>query len=197
MAKHDEPSQIARWLPFMALLAGLSWSLVIGLLVSVNLTDSAQAGWRLLFAVVAFITGITTFGPLERWLELHGLTVEGTLGVWLFLVTVAMIPAPTGTLLDPPDTPVYVLMLFAVFLSAAAICRPIIAVLSRRWITLRAWALDNRRVRREAYECGIFVAIVLALAALRTLDPIKFIALVVIVVLIEILWLSLIGLETA
>ncbi|MBO9339454.1 MAG: hypothetical protein J7464_12175 [Chloroflexus sp.] len=197
MAKHDELPKRSRWLPLLALLAVLSWFLVIAMLIRLNLTDGSAIRWRLLFAIVAFITGITTFGSLERWLELPGLTVEGTLGVWLFLVTVAMIPAPTGTLLDPPDIPVYTLMLFAVFLCVAAICRPIIAVLSRRWITLRAWALDNRRVRREAYECGIFVATVLALAALRTLDPIKFIALAVILVLIEILFLSLIGLERA
>ncbi|WP_322511852.1 hypothetical protein [Chloroflexus sp.] len=199
MAEREPTNSPTRWLPALAGLAGLSWALAIGMVIGVDLARGPNllSPLHLIFHAVALITGIITFWPLERWLGLPGLTVEGTLGGWLLLTTIAIVPAPTGSLLDPPDTPVYALMLFAVFLSVAAIVRPVIAVLSRRWLALKAWAHDNRRVRRESYEVGIFVAAALALAALRALDPIKLVALAVIVVLVEIILLSLIGVDTA
>lgn len=199
MAEHEPVESPTRWLPALGLLAGLSWAFVIGMVIGVDLARGPNllSPIHLIFHAMALMTGILTFWPLEKWLGLAGLTVEGTLGVWLLFTAIAIIPAPTGTLLDPPDTPVYALMLFAVFLSVAAIARPVIAVLSRRWLALKAWARDNRRVRRESYEAGILVAAALALAALRALDPIKLIALAVIVVLVEILLLSLIGVEPA
>ncbi len=187
-----------RWIPISTGLAGVGWVFLIGLLVSSDLARGPNllSPLHLFFHGVALLTGVLTFWPLERQFDLVGLTIEGTLGSWLFLVALAIVPAPTGTLLDPPDTPVYTLMLLAVFLTIAAIARPIIAALSRRWLALRAWALDQRRVRRESYEVGFVAAAVLALAALRALDPIRLIALVTVVVLIEIIFLSLIGVES-
>lgn len=199
MTDQDETPRVRRWLPLLALLAGLCWALVISVILRVDLIGEPNlfSPWHLLFYILALGVGILTFWPLETWLELPGLTIEGTLGVGMFLVTLAMVPAPDGTLLDQSSAPAYIVMLIAVLLSVAAVVRPVIAVLSRRWLALRAWALDNRRVRREAYECGLFVAVVLVMAALRTLDPIKFVALAVIIVLIEILLLSFIGVEPA
>ncbi|MEJ5346940.1 MAG: hypothetical protein WHS83_18675 [Chloroflexus sp.] len=199
MTDQEETPKKRRWLPLLALLAGLCWALVITIILRVDLIGEPNlfSPWHLLFYILTLGAGILTFWPLETWLELPGLTIEGTLGVGMLLVTLAMVPAPDGTLLDQSAVPAYLVMLIAVLLSVAAIVRPVIAVLSRRWLALRAWALDNRRVRREAYECGLFVAAILALAALRTLDPIKFVALAVIIVLIEILLLSFIGVEPA
>ncbi len=187
-----------RWIPISTGLASAGWVFLIGMLVSSDLARGPNllSPLHLFFHSVALLTGVLTFWPLERQFDLVGLTIEGTLGSWLFLVALAIVPAPTGTLLDPPDTPVYTLMLLAVFLTVAAIARPIIAALSRRWLALRAWALDQRRVRRESYEVGFVAAAVLALAALRALDPIRLIALMTVVVLIEIIFLSLIGVES-
>lgn len=199
MTDQEETPKVRRWLPLLALLAGLCWTLVISIILRVDLIGELNllSPWHLLFYILTLGAGILTFWPLETWLELPGLTIEGSLGVGMLLVTLAMVPAPDGTLLDQSAAPAYIVMLLAVLLSVAAVVRPVIAVFSRRWLALRAWALDNRRVRREAYECGLFVAAVLALAALRTLDPIKFVALAVIIVLIEILLLSFIGVEPA
>ncbi|MGC8949979.1 MAG: hypothetical protein C0184_00515 [Chloroflexus aggregans] len=198
MGERERPKLPVRHLPALASVAGISWALVIGMVIGVDLARGPNllSPLHLVFHGMALLTGIITFWPLERWLGLPGLTVEGGLGVWLLLTTIAIVPAPTGTLLDPPDMPVYALILFAVFLCVAVLIRPVIAVLSRRWLALKAWALDNRRVRREAYEVGLFAAATLALAALRILDPIKLIALAIILVLVEIILLSFIGVES-
>ncbi|MEF3275370.1 MAG: hypothetical protein K6356_13430 [Chloroflexus sp.] len=199
MTEPEQTEPSGRGLLTLGLFAGLGWALIIGMVLGLDLGRGPNllSPIHLFFHGMALATGILTFFPLEQRLELPGLTVEGTLGSWLLLVTLAIVPAPTGSLLDPPDTPVYGLMIFAVFLFVAALVRPVIAILSRRWLALKAWALDNRRVRREAYEVGLFAALVLALAALRALDPIKLFALAVMLVLVEIIFLSLIGVESA
>ncbi|WP_298820775.1 hypothetical protein [Chloroflexus sp.] len=200
MTEHNQKIDASRnWLLPLALLAGLSWALVIAMVIGLDLARGPNllSPLHLIFHGMALVTGIITFFPLEKRLDLPGLTVEGALGSWLLLVTIAIIPAPTGTLLDPPDMPVYALMIFAVFLLVSAIVRPVIAALSRRWLALKAWARDNRRARREAYEIGLFAAMTLALAALRALDPIKLIALALMLVLVEIIFLSLVGVESA
>jgi len=155
MTDQEETPKVRRWLPLLALLAGLCWALVISVILRVDLISEPNllSPWHLLFYILTLGAGILTFWPLETWLELPGLTIEGTLGAGMLLVTLAMVPAPDGTLLDQSAAPAYLVMLIAVLLSVAAIVRPVIAVLSRRWLALRAWALDNRRVRMWSLCC--------------------------------------------
>ena len=145
---------------------------------------------RVLFYVAVLLAGALTFLPIERRLELPGLTLEGVGGTALLCYALAFVPPPSGWLFSLPDLPVYLLLLLALFWSVSALAMPLVYVLGRALFRERARQLDLRRVRRQAHELGALVTIVGALAALRVLTWVSLLLLVLIVAIGELLFLA-------
>lgn len=175
-----------------AVVAGLCWAATLALLLYGGLAGPGGffAPPRLLFYALLLAAGLLTFIPLERSLELPGLSVEGVTGTALLLYCLAFVPAPREWLLSLPDLPVYALLITALFLCGAAVSRPFIFALSRRLYRERARALDIRRVRRQSYEIGLLLAAAAALAGLRVLTWVSLLLLGVALVIAELLLLS-------
>jgi hypothetical protein len=176
----------------LAVGAGLCWASVAALLLLGDLRaePGPLAPLRVLFYVAVLLAGLLTFLPIERRLELAGLTLEGVGGTALLCYALAFVPPPSGWLFSLPDLPVYLLLLLALFWSASALAMPLAYVLGRALFRARAHQLDLRRVRRQAHEAGALVALVGALAALRVLTWVSLLLLVLILVIGELLLLS-------
>ncbi|MFV9505695.1 MAG: hypothetical protein AB4911_14160 [Oscillochloridaceae bacterium umkhey_bin13] len=181
----------------LAALAGLCWAAVLALVLFGGLAGSEEplALQRLIFYGLALAAPLLTFVPIEHGTGLRGLAVEGTLGTTLLLYTLALVPAPRDWLLALPDLPVYGLLFFALFLSSAAMVRPLIHAATARMFQSRARALDQRRVRRQSYEFGLLVAAAAILASLRVLTWVSLLLLVVAILIAELLLLAWIGTE--
>lgn len=183
----------------IAAIAGLCWAAVLALLLFGGLTagDDPLSLQRLLFYALGLAAPVLTFAPVERAMGLHGLTVEGTVGVALLLYGLAFVPAPRDWLLDLPDLPVYGLLIMAVFLCGAALTRPLIHAATTRFFQARARAYDGRRVRRQSYELGLLLAVAAALAGLRVLTWVSLLLLAVALVIAELLFLSQVKAEAS
>jgi hypothetical protein len=183
----------------LAAVAGLCWAAALALLLFGNLAAEREplALQRVLFYALILAAPLLTFAPVERSLHLPGLTVEGVIGAFALLYSLAFVPAPRAWLLALPELPVYTLLLMALFLCGAALSRPLIHGVSVRLFRARARALDNRRVRRQSYEVGLLVAMVAALAGLRVLTWISLVLLVLALLIAELLFLSQVPAETA
>ncbi|MCS6882609.1 MAG: hypothetical protein RMK84_14895 [Oscillochloridaceae bacterium] len=183
----------------LAAVAGLCWAAALSLLLFGNLAAEPEplALQRLLFYALSLTAPLLTFAPVERSLDLRGLTVEGVIGSFTLLYSLAFVPAPRNWLLALPELPVYTLLLMALFLCGAAVSRPFIHGISARLFRARARALDSRRVRRQSYELGFLVAMVAALAGLRVLTWVSLLLLVLALVIAELLFLSQVPAEPA
>lgn len=183
----------------LAVTAGLCWASVLAMLLfgGVSAVAAPLAPERLLFYALALAAPLLTFGPVERAAGLAGLTVEGTVGAFLLLYSLAFVPAPRDWLMALPELPVYGLLLMALFLCGAAITRPLIHAASVRLFRARARALDGRRVRRQSYEVGLLVATVAALAGLRVLTWVSLLLIALALVIAELLFLSQVEAEAA
>jgi hypothetical protein len=144
----------------------------------------------LLYYALVLAAALLTFVPIEARLSLTGLTVEGVIGFGLLAYTLAFVPAPQGWLLEPTDLPIYGLFFLALLIAGAATARPFIAVLSRRFYQQRARAFDQRRLRRQAYEVGLFLAASAALASLQALSWVSMLLLFVAILIAELLLLA-------
>lgn len=129
-------------------------------------------------------------------MRLPGLALEGTAGAALLFYTLAFVPPPNGWLLALPETPVYVLLAVAVFWCVSAVAAPLVHALGQVIFRARARQYDLRRARRQAREVGVFAALCIVLAGLRvlTLPGVGLVALILIVV--ELLFLSFIEAES-
>lgn len=182
----------------LAAVAGLCWAAALSLLLFGNLAAEHEplALQRLLFYALILTAPLLTFAPVERSLQLPGLTVEGVIGGFGLLYILAFVPAPRAWLLALPELPVYILLLMALFLCGAAVSRPFIHAISARLFRARARAFDHRRVRRQSYEVGLLVAVVAALAGLRVLTWVSLLLLILALVIAELLFLSQVPVET-
>ncbi|NJN16670.1 MAG: hypothetical protein HC822_10555 [Oscillochloris sp.] len=177
----------------LAVAAGLCWAAAISLLLFGNLAPGLNwlAPARMLFSGLVVVAGMLTFVPLERGLGLPGLTVEGVIGSSLLLSMLAFVPAPTGSLLELPDLPVYTMLLVGLMLSGAAVVRPFLYAVGQRIFSQRARARDVGRVRRQSYEFGVWLAALTALAGLRVLNWVSLLLITTAFVIAELLLLSL------
>ena len=177
--------------PFVVALATLGWLAAIGLLLS-DPARLAQTGLlpHLLVPLVWALAAALTFVPLQFRLGIPGVGWQGMLGFATLGYLLAFVPAPTGSLLELPDVPVYLLLSFAIFYAVAAIAVPLTYMLGQRWYKLRIHRLDVGRARRQAYEIGLLVVVLLAMAGLRVLSPITVGLLILVIVLTEALLLS-------
>ena len=175
-----------------AIAAGLCWASVAALLLLGDLRaePGPLAPLRVLFYVAVLLAGLLTFLPVERRLELSGLTLEGVGGTALLCYALAFVPPPSGWLFSLPDLPVYLLLLLALFWSASALAMPLVYALGGALFRARAHQLDLRRVRRQAHEAGALVTLIAALAALRVFTWVSLLLLVLILVIGELLFLS-------
>ncbi|EFO80528.1 hypothetical protein OSCT_1619 [Oscillochloris trichoides DG-6] len=180
-----------------ALAAGICWAGALSLLALGGLSPELPlfSELRLLYYGLVLGAAILTFTPIEWSMRLKGLAVEGGVGVTLLLYAVAFVPPPTAWLLSAPDMPVYTLLIGAIFLSGAAIVRPILYALGRRIFKDRVRAFDQRRVRRQSYECGLLLAALAALAALRSFTWGNVLLLTLVFTMAELLFLARIQAE--
>jgi hypothetical protein len=194
----DAPVASSRRLSLiLAVAAGLCWAAALLLMMMGDIGTQADplSPARLFFCLIVVAAGVLTFVPVERQLGLGGLTVEGSGGVLLLFYTLAFVPAPTGWLLSPPDAPVYALLAFAVFLSVAAVALPLVFVAGRRLFRQRARQYDQRRARRQAREIGAFAALLVGMAGLRVFTPLGVALLILILITVELLFLSVVDTE--
>jgi uncharacterized membrane protein len=175
----------------VAVAAGLCWSGVAVLLYVGNLQAEAPlAPQRLVFYVLVVAAGLLTFVPIERSTSISGLTISGTASLALLCYTLAFVPAPHDWLLSLPDTPVYALLLLAIFGSVTTTATPFIYTFGRRIFHQRARQGDLGRTRRQAAEVGLLAAVTVALASLRVLTWVSLLLLALIIVIAELLFLS-------
>jgi hypothetical protein len=175
--------------PFVVGGALAMWLVALALLLA-EPTPIAGISPRVLLPIVWAAAAALTFVPLQFRLALPGIGWQGVLGWSLLGYLLAFVPAPRGWLLDLPDLPVYLLLLFAIFYAISAAVVPITYLLGQRFYKLRIHRLDVGRARRQAYEVGLLIVVALAMAALRTLTPITFGLLTLVVILTEALLLS-------
>lgn len=177
----------------LAVAAGMCWASALGMLLA-GLDQHAPvlSPVRLIFYTLVLAATLLTFVPIQRRLELPGLALEGCGGWFLLAYTVAFVPPPTESLLALPDTPVYLILIVALFWSVSAVALPLLYALGRRIFTQRARQYDQRRARRQAHEVGAFVALCVALAGLRALTPLAVVLVILILVVAELLLLSFI-----
>ncbi len=178
--------------PIISVSAALCWVGAISMLLLGNLYREVDplAPQRLLYYALVLLAGLLTFVPLEVRMGLPYLSVMGIGGTGLLLYTLACVPAPRGSLLSLPDLPVYVLLISALFWSGAAFVMPFVYALGRRIFAQRALALDMRRIRRQSFEFGGFLACLATLGGLRVLTWVSALLVILILVVTEMLFLS-------
>ena len=184
-------SPLSERLAFLLIaLALVCWVALLALLLFGGLDTVAPLDpQRLLFYGLALATPLLTFIPIERATGLLGLTVEGSVGLALLLVMLAIVPAPRAGLLTLSELPIYGLMLLALFLSVSVLVRPLIYQVNLRFWTVRALPTNSRRVRRQSYEVGLLPVAIATLAALRVFTWISLLLVIVILVITELLFL--------
>ena len=182
----------------LAVAAGLCWASALALLLSANLeaTHELLAPARVIFYALVLVAGLLTFVPFQRQLGLPGLALEGVVGSFLLLYTLAFVPPPTAWLLALPDTTVYVLLALGLFWCISAAAMPAIHTLGRWAFRERARQYDLRRARRQAHELGLLAALCIGLAGLRVLTPVPVLLLALILGVAELLFLSFVEPKT-
>jgi hypothetical protein len=192
------PDRVRRPALLLAAAGGLCWASALALLLSGD--PGFEAGLlapaRLIFYALVLAAGLLTFVPAQRYLDLPGLAFEGIAGSFALFYTIAFVPPPTGWLLDPPDAPVYLVLMATLFWSVAAVVMPAVYALGKRVFHQRARQYDLRRARRQAHEIGALVALCAGLAGLRALTPVFVLLLALILVVAELLFLSIVETET-
>lgn len=186
-------SQLRSQFPLIAAAAaGICWAAALALLIygGLDRISNPLELERLLYYCLVLSAALLTFVPIEIRLQLTGLTIEGVIGFGLLAYTLAFVPAPQGWLLEPVDLPVYGLFFVALLIAGAAVARPFLAVLSRRFFQQRARAFDPRRVRRQAYEIGLFLAAAAVLGSLNVLSWASLLLIGVAIGIAELLFLS-------
>ncbi len=193
--KNQQPTETPPRHPspvMVALAAGGCWSVALGMLLLTDMRTQADVvSWpRIIFMLLVLVASALTFVPIQQRMALPRLALEGIGGMALLCYTLAFVPPPTGWLLSLPDTPVYLLLLVAAFWSSSALNRPFLYALRLRIIKQRARRLDTREARRQSYEIGLVVVGVILLAGLRVLTWISGLLLVLIVLTLELFFLS-------
>ncbi len=185
------PSAPARPSGGVLIVAAACWVLA-GVLIAqgVGMTGNPFGPARWLVWGALALAGLATFGPLERWLELPGLTAAGVWSLLLFGTVLAYVPPPTHDIRSLPDIPPYLLLMLGLGALVRACTLPVLYGLGQRFFTQRAWRYDARRARRQAVLCGIFSAVLVLLAGLRAISILSVVLTVLILCVAELLFLA-------
>ncbi len=175
--------------PLVVGLALLAWLVALALLLTTP-SPVEQVGFlpRLLTPLVWALAASVTFIPLQVRLALANIGWQGVVGWGLLGYLLAFVPPPTGSLLELPDVPVYLLFFLAVFYATITAVMPLIYLLGQRKVHIQPLDLD--RIRRQAYGIGLLVVAVLVMASIRVLSPLTFGLAALVLVLTEVLLLS-------
>ncbi len=177
--------------PFVIALAVLAWVAALSLLLAApERLLAAGLVPRLLLPFSWALAAALTFIPVQLRLALPGIGWQGMVGFGLLGYLLAFVPAPTGWLLDLPDLPVYLLLCLSTFYAITAMMTPLTYLLGQRFYKLRIHRLDVGRARRQAYEIGLLLVVVLVMAGLRVLSLVTFGLLALVIILTEALLLS-------
>lgn len=172
---------VPRWLiVLVALAAALA---AVAMLLVEPLRSLGTPVFRVLLLLTWVIAATIIFVPLQRRLEAPGLAWQSVVGWALLGYILAFVPAPSGSLLDLPELPSYLLLFFAVFYAAATATTPVTWLVARR--RLADPYLQAQRARRQAYELAALVVATMAMAALRVLTLWAFGLLVLVTILAE------------
>ncbi len=157
--------------------AGSRWLIVIGALVATSaalatlliepIRSLETPAFRMLLPLTWATAAMIIFVPLQRRLEAPGLGWQAIVGWALLGYILAFVHAPSGSLLDLPELPSYLLLFFAAFYAVATAMVPFTWLFARR--RLDHPYLQVQRARRQAYELAALVVITMVMAALRVL----------------------------
>ena len=145
---------------------------------------------QLLLVGATVLVGLLTFLPFEMVHAVDGITVRGVAGMVLAILVLVYVPEPTQSLLAMSEVPVYVLAVFAIYWLVSSLCMPVLYVIGLRLFTRRARRYDVRRSYRQAAELALAVAGMFVLFALRALTPMLMVLWVVMLVIVEVIFLS-------
>lgn len=186
------PPDLRRPPLWLAVLAGGCWAVLFGWLMLGELGPHTAQNTRLLFGGAIVLVGMVTWGPLQWATRLPVLTWRGTVGWGILLWTLAFVPPPTERLVASlPDLPIYLIFFAGLFLATNALALPLVHVWGLRRYHGRRERFDERRVRRQANEIGIFVTLCAALAVMNILEIVTVLLLIAILGLSELVMLSL------
>jgi hypothetical protein len=136
------------------------------------------------------LVGLLTFLPFEMVHAVDGITMRGVSGMVLMVLVLVYVPAPTQSLLAIFELPVYVLAVFAIYWLVSSLCMPVLYLIGLRLFTRRARRYDIRRSYRQAAELALAVAGIFVLFALRALTPMLLVLWVVMLIIVEVIFLS-------
>ncbi len=170
--EEERPGEPWRDKPLLIILALLAWLTALAFLLTTP-SSVAQIGAlpRLLTPLVWGLAGGVTFLPLQKRLGLRDIGWQGIVGWGLLGYLLAFVPAPSGSLFDLPEVPVYLLFYIAIFYATTTATMPLIYLLSQHFHKRPLHGGELHQIRRQAYCVGLFVVAVLVLAGLRMLSP--------------------------
>jgi hypothetical protein len=186
------PAELRRPPLWLAALVGIGWAGMLVWLMLGSLGPQTAQTPRLLFGLALSGLGVLTWGPLQWATRLPVLTWRGTVGWGIVLWVLAFVPPPTQPLVAGlPDIPVYLLFFGGLFLASNAVALPLVYLWGVRRYHNRAERFDVSRSRRQAAECGLFVALCAVFAVMNILEIVTVILLIAILALSEMVMLSL------
>ncbi len=172
--------------PLVIGLAVFAWLVAVALLLTTpNQPDQIGFFSRVLTPLIWALAAGLTFIPLQTRLALPDIGWQGVIGWGLLGYMLAFVPAPTGSLFELPDLPVYLLFFLAAFYATVAAVMPFFYLLGQRIYKLRVDRFDHSRAQYQAYGIGLLVVATLLMAAMRVLSLLTFSLMALIVLLIE------------
>lgn len=164
----------------------LLWSVFTG---SWSLADRQSQLWLVIGAV---IVGGLTFLPFEMTHDVRGLTMRGVLGLVVLIQVLVYVPAPTRSILELSDLPVYLLVIFGGYWLLSSLFMPVLYLIGLRIFVQRSRRYDVRRSYRQGAELALLFVGVFVLFALKALTPILAMLWVAMIIIAEVIFLSFI-----
>lgn len=169
---------------------GFAWLVWLWVIFTRQWTPTNTQEQALLVGATVLI-GLLTFLPFEMVHAVDGITMRGVAGMVLMVLVLVYVPAPTQSLLSMFELPVYVLAVFAIYWLVSSLCMPVLYLIGLRLFTRRARRYDVRRSYRQAAELALAFAGMFVLFALRALTPMLLVLWVVMLIIVEVIFLSL------
>ena len=188
------PPEIRRPPLWIALAAGIGWTILLVMLEFAKLNPFSPAPLKIIYGLLVLGVGLLTWLPLQWALRLPALTWRGTIGWGILLWMLAFAHTPTTRLVAGlPDLPVYLLLFGGIFLAVDALALPLTYGWGVRRYHNRRERFDLGRAQRQAAEVGLFVTLCVILAAMNILEPMTVLLLIAIFGLAEMVFLSITG----
>ena len=134
--------------------------------------------------------GLLTFLPFELQHAVRGLTMRGVLGMSVLTQMLVYVPAPTRSMLELSEVPVYLLAILGGYWLLSSLCMPLLYWAGQRMFVNRARRYDVRRSYRQGAEVALMVVGIFVLFALRALTPMFVVIWVAMIVIAEVIFLS-------